>query len=509
MQTAVDEFEHELAPLVQAQMLASGTPRSTRATRTSSSSSTASQARRRRALRRERYAALAEAERTGDADGELARRVRLARLASEAGQRDRALADRIIESEARLGSLFSRHRGQIGGREVNDNEIAKILRESTDRDERRAGLGRVEVDRPAGGAAACASSRTCATRPRARSATATTSRSRSTLEELDEDWLLSAARRARGVARGDLGSARRRRSTTASARASASPAGEPLQPWDYADAFFQDAPDGERRPARGRARARSTRCEVARGYFGALGDDVDGVLERSDLYPRDGKNQHAFCTDIDRRRRRARARELRAGRALARRRWCTSSGTRSTTSRSSATLPWLLRQPAHIFTTEAIAMLHGRLVRDETFLSASRASRRRSRATPRNADDAAPRAARLRALGAGHDALRARALRAIPTQDLGALWWQLVERYQRVAPPDGAAARRLGVQDPRRAGAGLLPQLPARRDHGLPARVGARARDRLAEPGRRAGRRRARSCASASCAPARRCAGTR
>ena len=31
-----------------------------------------------------------------------------------------------------------------------------------------------------------------------------------------------------------------------------------------------------------------------------MGIDVNGVLDRSDLHPRDGKCQHAFCIDVDR-----------------------------------------------------------------------------------------------------------------------------------------------------------------------------------------------------------------
>ena len=116
--------------------------------------------------------------------------MRLARLTSEAGQRDRALADRIIEAEARLGSLFSRHRGRIGGREVNDNEIAKILRESVDRDRAPPGLGCVEVDRPAAapGVRELAHLRNEAARALGYRDHFVFSL---TLEELDEDWLLT------------------------------------------------------------------------------------------------------------------------------------------------------------------------------------------------------------------------------------------------------------------------------------------------------------------------------
>ena len=211
----------------------------------------------------------------------------------------------------------------------------------------------------------------------------------------------------------------------------------------------------------------STRSRSRAAYFQALGDDVDAVLARSDLYPRDGKNQHAFCTDIDRRH---------DVRVLANcepgTRWLATMvhelGHAVYDLAIDSQLPWLLRQPAHTFTTEAIAMLHGRLVRDETFLE------RFARVAPAIARD--PRNAEMqrRELLVFVPWVQVmtrfeRELYRDPDQDLGAVWWQLVERYQRVAPPPGPAARRLGLQDPRRAGAGLLPELPARRGDGLAA----------------------------------------
>ena len=114
------------------------------------------------------------------------------------------------------------------------------------------------------------------------------------------DLAAEPAGRPRGRACRRPGSAPRPRSTRASARVSASRAGETLQAWDYADAFFQDAPTASDDPLEA-ALEHLDPVEVARAYFQALGDDVDGVIARSDLYPRDGKNQHAFCADIDRR----------------------------------------------------------------------------------------------------------------------------------------------------------------------------------------------------------------
>ena len=319
-----------------------------------------------------------------------------------------------------------------------------------------------------------------------------------TLEELDENWLMTvldeldarlAATWERTKAAIDDGQR---------ARLGLAP-GEPLQPWDFADVFFQDAPATAGDPLEA-ALEHLDPVEVARDYFRALGDDVDDVLERSDLYPRDGKNQHAFCADIDRRH---------DVRVLANcepgARWLGTMvhelGHAVYDLAIDPDLPWILRHPAHTFTTEAIAMLHGRLVRDEAFLE------RFARIDPAIARDARNAEMQRRELLVFVPWVQVmtrfeRELYRDPDQDLGAVWWQLVERYQRIAPPAGPAARRLGLQDPRRAGAGLLPELPARRDHGVAALVGAGARDRAprARPSSRPPP--ASSCASASCARA-------
>ena len=46
-----------------------------------------------------------------------------------------------------------------------------------------------------------------------------------------------------------------------------------------------------------------------------------------------------------------------------------------------------------------------------------------------------------------------------PDQDLNKLWWDLVEKYQRLKRPDGPQRPGLRQQDPHRQRPGLLPQL--------------------------------------------------
>ena len=104
-------------------------------------------------------------------------------------------------------------------------------------------------------------------------------------------------------------------------------------------------------------------------------------------------------------------------------------------------LPWLLREPAHALTTEGIAMMFGRLVRDPTWLHEIAGLDRAtvSELAPRLA--AAQRASLLVfarwVLVVTHFE---RELYADPDADLDTLWWDLVERFQRVRRPVGRHA---------------------------------------------------------------------
>jgi len=432
MQRAVEGFEQELEPLLQAQMLADWAASIDASDEHEQQLVEASKRVDAVLCERERYRQLVEADRAGNADAELARRVRVARLWSEAGQRDRDVADRIIESEARLGSLFSRHRGQLGGSDVNDNELAKIFRESSDRAERREAW---EAAKSIGPHAAPLVRELAHLRNEAARGLGYRDHFvfALTVEELDESWLLNLlddldARLAPTWERTkDAIDAGQR------ARLGLAP-GQVLEPWDYADPFFQEAPADSDDPLE-EALAHLDPVEVARTYFRALGDDVDGVLAGSDLYPRDGKNQHAFCADIDRRHDVRILANCEPGT-----RWLGTMvhelGHAAYDLAIDSGLPWLLREPAHTFTTEAIAMLHGRLVRDETFLERFAGL---EPAIARDARNAEMLRRELLVFVAWVQVMTRfeRELYRDPDQDLGRVWWQLVERYQRVARPAG------------------------------------------------------------------------
>jgi peptidyl-dipeptidase A len=206
-----------------------------------------------------------------------------------------------------------------------------------------------------------------------------------------------------------------------------------LRPWHYGDPFFQDVPiDGgvDLDPLF----AGRDVVQLAATTLGGLGLDVEDVLSRSDLMPREGKCQHAFSTDIDRRG------DVRILANVAHNaRWADTMlhelGHAAFSTGHDPALPFLLRD-AHLTLTEGVAILLGDL-----------AGRREWLEGVVGADvDAAGVGARLDTARAAERLLFTRwvlvmtsferALYADPDADLDAVWWELVARHQGLTAPD-------------------------------------------------------------------------
>jgi len=104
-------------------------------------------------------------------------------------------------------------------------------------------------------------------------------------------------------------------------------------------------------------------------------------------------------------------------------------------------LPWLLREAAHTLSTEAIALLFGRLAMSPDWMI------RRAGAPAAEVDairEGLAREQRSRQLLFPRWVMVMahfeRAIYADPSADLGSLWWDLVERYQKVPRPEGRDA---------------------------------------------------------------------
>jgi peptidyl-dipeptidase A len=211
-----------------------------------------------------------------------------------------------------------------------------------------------------------------------------------------------------------------------------------LRPWHYSDPFFQDAPSGK--VDLDRFFAGKNLEQLTQQYFDAIGLEVRDILARSDLYERENKCQHAFCVHVGR---------YEDVRVLCN---CTESerwmgtmlhefGHAVYDKYLGEDLPFFLRDPAHTLTTEAIAMLLGRLSRNAAWLT-QYAGVDPNEAKEVEASAAQEQAAQLLVFARWCLVMThfERSLYEDPAQDLNRLWWEIVQRFQGITPPDNRNA---------------------------------------------------------------------
>ncbi len=429
------------------------------------------------------YAALrALAAAGGVAEPLLARQLTLLLNAYRGHQLDPAAIARLVQMEKRLEGRFNVFRAELDGRRVLDNDLRRVLVEADDSAARR---GAWEAAKQIGAAVAPDLVELVRLRNEAARSLGFDNfyTMRLTLDEQDEAELFGLLDELERGTRPLFDDYKRGLDARLAARFGVAP-GE-LRPWHCADPFFQEAPaagldldhlfEGPRLE------------DLLVRSFAAVGLDVRDLLARADLYERPGKSQHAFCLCMDH------GDDIRVLCNLRPTQYWMGTllhefGHAVYDLHIDRALPFLLREPAHILTTEASAMLFGRLPKDAAWLE-------RHAGVPAEA----ARAVAASCARASRDQLLVqtrwmlvmchmeRALYRDPGQDLDSLWWDLVETLPAGETAGGPSRAGLGEQDPFQHRAGLLPELHARRDDGLaapvpPARHGA---------GRRAGHGRA------------------
>ena len=211
-----------------------------------------------------------------------------------------------------------------------------------------------------------------------------------------------------------------------------------LMPWHYHDPFFQRTPLVYELDLDSYYKGQDIE-EIARKYYASVDLPVDDILARSDLYDREGKYPHAFGHDVDRN-----------GdvRVLANlqdtERWMETLlhevGHAIYSKYHDRSEPWLLREPAHSFTTEAIAMFFGRLSRNPAWMQEMLGLSDEERA---KIEKVSAKYLQFQQILVARWVMVMynfeKQLYADPDQDLNNLWWDLVEKYQFVKRPPGPA----------------------------------------------------------------------
>jgi peptidyl-dipeptidase A len=343
------------------------------------------------------------------------------------------LLKQIVDLSSQIERTFSTYRGKIEGQEVTDNEIREILKTQTDSLQRkRAWLAGKQV----GAVVAKDVIRLAKLRNQAAKNlkfdnfhTLSLAVVEQDVNEMDRifDELYELTNEPFTRLKADLD-----RILAAKYGVSAAD----LMPWHYHDPFFQETPMVYELDLDVYYREMDIK-ELAARFYAGIGLPVESILANSDLYERQGKNPHAFCEDMDRQG------DVRILCNIKNNEYWMETALHELGhgvyfKYHNSQAPYLLREPAHTFTTEAIAMFFGRLSRNPAWMQQMLDLSDQQRSDIEKVSD---KYAQLKQLIFARWAMVMynfeKQLYANPDQDLNELWWRLVEKYQLVKKPPG------------------------------------------------------------------------
>lgn len=362
-----------------------------------------------------------------------ARQIKLIYLSGAQAQQDEETIEKITQLEAKVREAYYNFRAEIDTTQLTDNELDHILQKSHDSDEVRKAW---EASKQIGVQAADYIRQLARLRNQAARSQGYRDHFQKSLllNEIDEEYLMALFGELDDVTRPLFAELK-----TEIDQARGKWFGihvKDLKPWHFGDRFFQSPPQMHRIDL-DQFFSDHDPVALAMATYDSIGLDVRDILERSDLYARPGKDQHAFCLDIDH------EGDVRTLNNLEpNHRWNSTLlhelGHAIYDKYIHRGLPWFLRTPAHSLSTEAIAILLGSLVGNQEWLtqildlpleeaqSVAQITRKQERAS--------------RLIFTRWCLVMTnfeRAFYADPEQDLDTLWWSLVERYQMLRRPPG------------------------------------------------------------------------
>ncbi|MSU78104.1 MAG: peptidase M3 [Gemmataceae bacterium] len=215
-----------------------------------------------------------------------------------------------------------------------------------------------------------------------------------------------------------------------------------LMPWHYHDPFFQEVPAVFKADL-DKIYAQQDLIKLCRDFYRGIDLPIDLVIEKTgnDFAPREGKNPHAFCTDITRD-----GTDVRVLANIVPNEYWMSTMLHEfghavySSINIPAKLPYVLRSESHILTTEGVAMLFEKNSKRRAWLEQMGVKVD----DPKAFDETAAKMSRYQLLIFSRWCqvmLRfEKGMYENPEQDLNKLWWDTVEKYQMLRRPTGRSA---------------------------------------------------------------------
>lgn len=366
-------------------------------------------------------------------DSLLSRQLELLYNSYLGGQVDPSLLAEQIRMETEISKKYSNFRADVGGKELSDNQIEDILKNSTSSRELQSAWEGHKMIGPvvAGDVIKLVKHRNMIARKigfsnyhemSLRLSGQDPAEITSIFDELDKLTRENFAQLKNEI---DTYFAKRYKINIAE-----------LRPWHYQNRYFQEAP--EIYPVDfDKYYEKQDPVKLVATFYDGIGLNVDAILAKSDLYEKPGKNQHAFSTDIDR------AGDVRTlDNVKPDSYWMNTLlhelGHGVYSYYTDRNLPFILRDAAHTFTTEAIANMFGRLATDPLWM------KNMGLINETESDKIAEpgkKSLRLQMLVFSRWAQVMyrfeKSMYENPDQDLNQLWWNTVEKYQMLAKPEG------------------------------------------------------------------------
>ncbi len=357
-------------------------------------------------------------------------------------QADPDLTQKIIELKASVDKIFNTHRSLVDGQRMTENDVRKILKETTDTElAKKAWSGYMVVGKKV--------SENLKELVLLRNELAkglgyeNFFAMRLAMQELEEEELFKIFDELDELTREPFQRLKDQIDEHMMKRFSLKK--EELRPWHTADLFFQEAPDIGGINLDSLYQGKDP-VKISEAHYVSMGMPVEDILKKSDLYEKEGKSPHAFCSCVDR------DQDIRVlCNVKPNANWMDTMhhelGHGVYCKYISDDAPFLLHVPSHILTTEGMAMLFGALTKNGDFLKKGVGIPEAEFESYAKAARSSLRAEKLIFSRWTQVMLRfERGMYKNPEQDLNKLWWDLKKKYQLLNPPDDMSGADYGAK---------------------------------------------------------------